>query len=245
MNEFNKIIRYIIPVFTFAGYSFTLISISFLPDMSFMDELSFTDINLTLFASFSVGIGFVISSVHHLLFWRLPIYPKVTYRDYFIRLRTHGLVDFKAEDLKELSNEEELWRVLNIIWHRLRSDDQGLEKVNSRNDSLTDLMHGNGATLVSLIFAGIFTISYLLYYLCFNIYPWIPHCGFIAMAIALFFLALWFHCSSYQFTVTNLNRFVETTLYHSLNLYKNQVKDEKTRVKNGPTIFYYDSSNGG
>ncbi|WP_456298547.1 BA5345 family protein [Leptospira ainazelensis] len=93
--------------------------------------------------------------------------------------------------------------------------------MNSRNDSLTDLMHGNGSSLISLILAGITSCFYIAYcYLEFNVLATEFYNKYTLVFFFLFFVLLFLHSKSYKFTTENLNKFVQDALFHSLSLKK-------------------------
>ncbi|MBM9498729.1 hypothetical protein JWG44_00475 [Leptospira sp. 201903071] len=149
MTEFNKIIRYLIPVFIYFGYSFVFISLWLLPKIYFYEILTDSKVEISLIIPFAAGIGFVISAIHHYCFWNVPFYPKTKYRNFiknleqsrllkFVKQKKYSAVERKGllslikqffrepkvlEKKYRKLNEEDYWRIINILWHRLREDD--------------------------------------------------------------------------------------------------------------------------
>jgi hypothetical protein len=264
MTEFNKIIRYLFPVFIYFGYTFIFLSLILLPEYFFYELVDELSIDYTTFLAFAGGIGFIISLIHHYFFWNLPLYPKTKYRHFIKILRCSGLLLIKSDrkslthsyrDYIEDSNlkgrkfkcqiiskkrrklgEMDYWRILNIIWHRLRNEDTSFEKINNRNDSLTDLMHANGSSFVALNLGALTAFSYTFYF-NYYIYPInIKNNTFFYITITLYILSFILHFKSYKFTVQNLNRFVEDALFHALAIRTKSL--DKNKSKKNPLIFY-------
>ncbi|MBM9498636.1 hypothetical protein JWG44_00005 [Leptospira sp. 201903071] len=244
MTEFNKIIRYLFPVFIYFGYTFLFISLLLLPHYIFYETLSEINLNTTFILAFSGGIGYVISLIHHYLFWNCHIYPKTRYTKYIASLHNRNLLELTSNNKRLIRklDERDYWRILNIIWHRLREEDKALEKVNSRNDSLTDLMHGNGSSLVSLILSIITSAFFIIYLLCNNEIDKVS-CFFVIVSFLVFGVAFLLHRYSYHFSASNLNRFFEDALFHALSIRANSKISKESKKTNGPLKFYIDRPN--
>lgn len=264
MTEFNKIIRYLFPVFIFFGYTYIFLSLILLPDYYFYELVEESSIDYTSLLALAGGIGFIISLIHHYLFWNLPQYPKTKYRHFFKILRRAGLLLMKSDEKSltysnryytENSKQEgrifkcqiiskkrrrlgemDYWRILNIIWHRLRNEDSSFEKVNSRNDSLTDLMHANGSSFVALNLGALTAFFYTFYFNQYISQINIKNNPFFYLTISLYIISFILHFKSYKFTVQNLNRFFEDALFHALAIKTKSL--EKQKSKKNPMIFY-------
>ncbi|PKA16147.1 hypothetical protein CH363_08355 [Leptospira haakeii] len=211
-------------------------------------------IDLTISIAYVGGIGFLISMLHHLCFWHLPLYPRTEYYKFVRDLIRARLIKFTKYPnyngfsqwkkvfrfIKTLGdssalNEKSLWRIINIIWHRLRAEDPELERINGRNDSLTDLMHGNGSSLIAIILSGATSWIYLSYYQRYIERGYQFDNNFICITVTVFSILLLSHYISYRYTVLNLNRFVESNLFHALSIRANS--REKWKIK-GPLIYH-------
>lgn len=223
MTEFNKIVRYLIPSFLLAGYSFLFISTGLLPGVLFYERIAYSGLDLTLLVTFAGSGGFVVSVIHHTAVWRIPWYPHVSYREFMCELEDSGLLRFKGREVSRLT-EEHFWRIVNILWHRLRTEDEGLERLNDRNNTLTDLMHGNGASVISTVLAGVVSIVYLGYDYCTA--PWnrLNVCALFC-ALILFLMVFGLHWYSYRLSVRNVEGFVQENLWFALSLRKGDRKE--------------------
>jgi len=254
------------------GYTFLFISLILLPNIIFYELIGNLPIDYTFLLAFAGGIGFAISLIHHYLFWNLSFYPKTKYRNFFKILRSTRLLEMKSNEKsliyslkmsqsnykgkynrnfqnlfyinkkRRIIGEKDYWRILNIIWHRLRHEDPSFEMINSRNDSLTDLMHANGSSLVALILASLTTFTYTLYYNTYMAPINFKDNIFFCLTVVTFTFAFILHFCSYKFTVQNLNRFCEDALFHTLMIRSKMNSQKNSKKKNGPLIFHINST---
>ena len=109
---------------------------------------------------FATGIGYLLSSFHHLLYWN--IYPQfliLDYRPLLAAVRSNGrlvlLSSWEDEmDPWNLSRAGQ-WRVVTSIWKGRRENSQRIKGADDRTDSLADLMHGAGTVFVGAVSAAV------------------------------------------------------------------------------------------
>ena len=101
----------------------------------------------------SLGIGFLLSTIHHALYSRFPIdYRKMLEGGVdakLLRFRSpegHDLRWDRADVQPDLTKEG-AWRVVTRLWHQRSQSVQLIRDCVDRNKSLFDFMHGNGAAL--------------------------------------------------------------------------------------------------
>lgn len=226
MTEFAKLVRYAVPVIVLGAYFILFVCLVSFPSTRDLEELfgyiqkSHTAAILSIGGTFLFALGFLISAMHHLLFWYCPVYPKTSYSDWIRNMEASRRLKIEAPPT-EPHLERKLWHVINAIWHTLRSADPGMEKLNSRNDSLTDLMHANGSCLVSVV------LAFGLASLCVG-FTMDSACLFGVVFLILFLI----HWAAFQLSVQNMNCFVQTALFHVLSYRQHASGD-------GPYIFYY------
>ncbi|MEI1280582.1 hypothetical protein V6Z05_19785 [Leptospira venezuelensis] len=197
-----------------------------MPNENFINIIEGVNIDAALLVSFAAGFGYIISIVHHFLFHKMSFYPWPEYGTFIKELQNKHLLKFSGN--LNINNERELWRVINIIWHGLRTDYPAIERINARNDSLTDLQHSNGSVLAALVislFASIILILYIMIrynmeFKCSN--------GITSIVIILLFGALlFFHFCSYKASVENVQEFVRLSLFHVLSNWKESHNQEE------------------
>ncbi len=221
MNEFRKFIRFIVPVLVFVFYSYSLLALIYgeitCPENR---DLPILQVSAVIFPLLG-ALGFLISSVHHLLFWYCPIYPSVRHQQFLQRLTHERELVFIGQQ-PNLFDEMSNWNIINVIWHSLRTKDSTWDKINQRNDSLTDLMHSTGAIFVAYLLALVFAIVFAVARsCCYGQPPDIHEACFCIKFITLFVLIVLLfilHCVSLRRTSKNMETFVQTALFHILRL---------------------------
>lgn len=140
MNNLTQLFRFIIPGGFFAIY-YVILS----PLFGF-------EINSTLekYKDYSAiiifllpAIGYFASTFHHLIYNWLPFYR--------IRLEVY--------DSKQFENYQEEWADYNVRWRKQANKEKRYIEFHARNNSLTDMMHGSGSVLASLLLAVVVLIT--------------------------------------------------------------------------------------
>jgi hypothetical protein len=130
MNESTQLFRFVIP-----GGFLIIYYLLFAPLFGFdrIKEIEkIKDISV-LIIFLIPAFGYFSSSLHHLLYNLLPSY----------RIELNDI-------LPNVNNYDSQWAEFNIRWRRSSSNPL-YEAFDNRNNSLTDLMHGNGAIYISFL----------------------------------------------------------------------------------------------
>jgi hypothetical protein len=136
MNQLTQLFRFLIPGGFFIIYYFL-----FLQLFRFDIETDIKKIKdmFALIIFLIPAIGYFSSILHHLLYNLWPYY----------RIDISKIITTEKKYDKQ-------WIEFNIRW-RKQSHQKWYEAFDNRNNSLTDLMHGNGAILISFLLAVVFS----------------------------------------------------------------------------------------
>lgn len=144
MNQLTRFFRFVIPGGFFVIY-FVLFSTLFGVDLSELYKI--LKVPNLIIAIFIPTIGYFASTMHHLIYNCKWNWTK-GYR-----------INFPAEFG---ANYDDQWATFNIAW-RLHSKHPWYPELHSRNNSLTDILHGNGAIFMSFILATLAIFSLLFF----------------------------------------------------------------------------------
>jgi hypothetical protein len=180
----------------------------------------------------SGALGFLFSTIHHLLHWHGPreLHPGVDYRPLIGRLRVAGVLEvLEARTNIAVTSDvprtrQEAWTIVTALWHeRVTNQNKGIGAANPRADSLANLVHSVGAATVATAMA-LLTALIIAGHVAFVSRDWDPVMRFAA-TILIALLLFWLHEKSYRDTLNISQSFVEQVLTDTLS--------EET-AKNGP-----------
>jgi hypothetical protein len=174
---------------------------------------------ITLFVA-SGGIGFLLGVVYHTLYWRewtIKILPRADHTQLIERA-----IDRKWLEIYEHKNKDfiptnaitrsDAFCIVTAFWHEHLKEFNKIESANPRVVSLTDIMHGLGATYFGSIFALIVLIIYII--LSGDIFRWY---WIFPGVIALFFAL--FHLHNFDNTVKQVQEIVDMVFIDVLREY--------------------------
>lgn len=177
MNDARQFLRYLVPgSLFFVQMALTLMALW--PDWM-IEKAEFykgtADKNaLAIAIGFLVtsgAIGFLMSMIHHALYWRFPRrYGAVDYRALLRLLHRRGLISESPLPLAGSARSRprsilRAWIILTKLWHERLKSSAKISAANGRADSMANLVHSTGACRISLG-AGVLTgllISFDLY----------------------------------------------------------------------------------
>lgn len=236
MDEARRFLRYIIPGLIFVLevvlYLYLSQEVWLVPQMRKFLSTDNIGVVIGLLLA-SGGIGFLLSTIHHCLYWT-QFYEwlriVVDHRAMLKKVREIKLLELQLQD-KQLQDKSELetrplsragaWRVVCSIWHERRTSSKRIEGANPRVDSLTDIMHGAGTSFVGSILA-------LLMWLYIHqrvsghlpsLYSWILPIIFVL-----------FHLSNFRQTVPYCQGVIEMVLWDELQAQKKCNEPVKTTI---------------
>jgi len=179
MNQLTQLFRYVIP-----GGFLIIYVIIFSPLYGFEYKVLINNLKdyQALLIFLTPVLGYFVSSVHHMLYNLFQFY----------RVE----LNIKKYDEKSYCYK---WSAYNIRWRK--SSKNMWEELDKRNNSLTDLMHGNGAILISFILSQ----ALLFFFKVFN-----PN--HVLYIVFLLILLLCVHLYSFIITKKHLNYFVTLSM---------------------------------
>lgn len=160
MEEARRFLRYVIPGLLFfievSIYLFFSAHAKFISLFrNFGKDLAFP---VTIFLA-SGGVGFLLGVFYHSFYWtkgfralavnHMPLIQDCIERGW-LKLTHRG--DGSELEISKLT-QSGAWRVVTAYWHERRECSERIKAANARTDSLTDIMHGLGATLVGSLFS--------------------------------------------------------------------------------------------
>lgn len=121
---------------------------------------------VTIFLA-SVGIGFLLSTIHHALYWHVPSQwlGPIDYREMLaaaaegeppiLRFRAANRDPFlwSPEDVRRNLSVEGAWRLVTRLWHQRGESIELIRSCLARNKSLFDIMHATGAARIGALTA--------------------------------------------------------------------------------------------
>ncbi|MFA4932785.1 MAG: hypothetical protein WC625_07770 [Caldisericia bacterium] len=155
MEEARRFFRYIIPGLLFfieiSLYLFFSANNQFIQFLrEWGKDISFS---VTLFLT-SGGMGFLLGVVYHTLYWtkgirrlvvnHVPLIKDCVKRGWLELARRRDGSNINISTLTQSG----AWRIVIAFWHERRECSKRIKAANARTDSLTDIMHGLGVTLV-------------------------------------------------------------------------------------------------
>ena len=155
MEEARRFLRYVIPGLLFfievSIYLFFSAHAQFIFSIrEWGKDLAFP---ITIFLA-SGGMGFLLGVLYHSLYWtigfrtfavnHIPLIQDCVNRDWLKLKRRANNSDLNVSQLTQTG----AWRVVTAYWHERREFSKRIKGANDRTDSLTDIMHGLGATLI-------------------------------------------------------------------------------------------------
>ncbi|MBW2741707.1 MAG: hypothetical protein JRE64_23335 [Deltaproteobacteria bacterium] len=160
MEEARRFLRYVIPglllFIEVSIYLFFSAHAQFISSLrKWGKDLAFP---VTIFLA-SGGVGFLLGVVYHSIYWtkgfralavnHVPLIQDCVERGW-LKLTHRG--DGSKLDISKLT-QSGAWRVVTAYWHERRECSERIKAANARTDSLTDIMHGLGATFVGSLFS--------------------------------------------------------------------------------------------
>jgi hypothetical protein len=116
----------------------------------------------TAFVVTSGTLGFVLSMVHHTLYWLFPFwYPAVDYRRVLRGLRRRRLVSDKLlqADGRDRGSVMSAWIILTKLWHERLKTSRRIAGATKRADLFANLVHSTGACRIALWSALVISTS--------------------------------------------------------------------------------------
>jgi hypothetical protein len=162
MNETRRFLRYVMP--GIVGVAVFLV-MDYISARQFMPPRVLNGSWVVSFAGAAViiaGLGYLASHLHHLLLWcvysRLPrLRMHLDHGGTLQRARNEGFLELQPNvhlSPQHATTPHKAWIILTAAWNS-HKEGNALAKAHGRADSLGDLYHGSGATMVSSFFAVI------------------------------------------------------------------------------------------
>ena len=225
LNDARRFLRYFLPGLTFfvEVAVFLFIPIILQTDLCFaqLTNLNWeflkdlhTGVLLTVLLFGSVGLGYIFSIFHHLLISLLINHRQMLGNailnerlKLYQYIQEQGEVEVSSSDLRKKG----AWVVVMGIWHEMKDYSTLIKSANPRIESLTDIMHGSGATFWGSIFAAL--VGWLIYRKFFCSYmPWVYFVSPVFMIII--------HLRNFCHTRRTCQGVVEIVLSDELRLQK-------------------------
>jgi len=160
----------------------------------------------------SGALGYVFSFVHHTLYWGWSWYAAADQRAVLDSLRRRGVLTLQRSDAEAevvALSRAGAWRVFTAIWHSRIEVSGRLKGATARAETLTDLMHGSGATLIGSMFA---VAAWFVAASC-----WGATCQGWLIALAVSALLVLVHWCSYRIAGGHAQGFTDIVLFHDLS----------------------------
>lgn len=220
MNEVRRFLRYVLPGLGFFIEIFLYLLIS-APEQVITNikaYISFTTITGSALALFvgSGGVGYLFSTVHHVLFHRnWSWYPRVDKRNLINIVQREGLLLLPVNFTPVthlIPTLNEAWSMCAAVWHERIEVTSLINSINPHNETLSDIMHGSGASYIGS-FIAIFFFAFLsvnLKYL--NSWCSIPFWAAFVIALAMNYL----HRINYKNSCEHFQRVTDTAFADAL-----------------------------
>jgi hypothetical protein len=164
MDEARRFLRYIIPGALFAIET-ALFLVLFLPHPTIekLAELNNRGFGVAVGAILgSGGIGFLLSAVHHWLYWNRPqLWGGIDHRTFIEQLQNDQILTITGG---QPHTPMEAWTIVTGLWHeRVGAHCRSIQAANPRADSLANLVHSTGTAKVGY-FSAVFSAALILFY---------------------------------------------------------------------------------
>lgn len=215
MSDIRSFLRYLVPGFVFLlelGV-LALVSGTIIPYTKLSIGID-TNVVAALGAiGVSGALGYMFSLIHHTLYWSIPGYAAADQRPVLSSLQKNGILSLSChdEDCEDvILSRSGAWRVFTAIWHTSAGEpDSRLAAATSRAESLTDLMHGSGSTLVGSVLASISAVVAAFFVGAFT--------DRILLMLALALLLAVVHWRSYRVAGAHAQGFTDLALFNVLS----------------------------
>ena len=167
MDEARRFLRYVTPGGLFLGETVGLLFLIFPTwvKCTLMEIKGDAGIGLTIAGLLATGaLGFVLATIHHARFNRLPYSEDINFRDAvreFVRNHLIVVIDL-AEDREVAPNSIDrvfAFAIVTSLWHQLTALSPRLNGVDLRAQQLADIAHSLGTAWVASTLAPIVVLT--------------------------------------------------------------------------------------
>lgn len=227
MEDAKRFLRYVLPGLAFVIYTVSYLFLSYPRlviskfESYIINSQSSIGVLLTVFL-LSGGIGYVLSIIYHFLYgidWLANLLGLANHRQMIISAGRLNYLEFREEDNFDFLAINEIdrritrsgaWRILNALWHERAESSPEIRGANPRIDSLSDLTHGSGTTLVGAVMASLLYLLVSLFAIDKSI--WQPIVDYWLWTFLLFLILIFLHFGSYRQILQNGQGVVEKIL---------------------------------
>lgn len=246
MNEARRFLRYLIPGFSIFFEFILYVLITSPKDLIVKNVGSMWSMSSGLpvvLAFISIGVGYLCANIFHNLYWH--ILPNRLREDHLLYLRQalskNNVSKKKMLKIVDSENGNEIifnqltqldgWNITTAFWHERTESSKIIKGANLRIDSLTDLKHGFGASMVGSFLAVILWVAACVYFPNQNIYSLPISIPILVMTLA-FMILFTPKLISYERVIRNIEKIVGTIILDQLQ--KEYIENDKEVI----TIHY-------
>jgi hypothetical protein len=211
MEDARRFLRYVIPglLFLIETFIYLILSSKTPIDKIMEDFIKGSSNNLALPISIFIlsgGIGFLLSIIYHFLYWTFPFRKLVVN---YIPL----IIDCVNNEWLQLKNRKDesninisaltqygAWRAINAYLNGRKGYSERIKSGITRTDSLSDLLHGLGTSVIGSLLAIVMWVYFLINLPC-KFYPTI---FVILLSIAIFII----HYRNYRHVIKDFESIV-------------------------------------
>ena len=171
MNDVRRFIRYTLPGLVFAIQLIVALGVSDWEKVSAIYKISNLKESLSFFlVGFlaSGALGYMFSIFYYALYWWEPIEKKLAIDHKTLFQKLEDKIEIKNADGKPINlnslSKKEAWSILTRYWFTNYEDYNCIKGINSTIDRLSNIVHGNGTTVVAT-FMSACTWTFLHYWL--------------------------------------------------------------------------------
>jgi hypothetical protein len=188
----------------------------------------------------SGAIGFILTSIYYSFYWsclwNLVGMPGVDHSSFLKYLKDNGYIKIiNRENCTPVDgkiSKSDAWCIITAFWHERLRDSTRFKNANKRTDSMTDIMHGLGATTIGSIIAGLlWVIMYLIIDISPTSHALSSPCFIVSLCLSIFIF--WCFFINYRRVATQFQNIVEII-----------VTDEMTDEKLYPLTMFITSEKG-
>jgi len=248
MDDAKRFIRYVIPGIVFfievSFYLFISAKQSLIDNIQASELITSENsgISLTLAALLtSGGLGYIFGNIYYVFHcFSLGLVDHTELIKYAEKEKWISVVDKKAMNM----NKNDAWRIVTSLWKSRIESSIRIKGIDGRMDSLADIMHGLGTSIVASLFAMLFWVY--LHCSWTSTRPW-EGTAIYALIISMLMVAVFI--VNYILTKKNIQRIMYIILSEELQgrIEKpkevvpnaDKSKDDKPMNADGPVIIHY------
>ncbi|MBE7438041.1 MAG: hypothetical protein HS115_06250 [Spirochaetales bacterium] len=229
MNDLQTLVRYIIP----AALSILELALLLTPLesgrclLAQIPDLSGTLWGAAIITILLVGYGYFLQMIYRTNPWM-----RVDHRDLVEHLiKKDYLAGDQRFDFKNplyyakrpVIEPRAAWVIVNAEWHMRSESNPAIKGATKRSESLSDMMHGAGASLIGFLMTTFFAAIFIL---CATVWRAAPEFYGLLITVLIGCVLLGLHFVAFRNTQLTLTRFVEIVLIEALKQEKSKLKSK-------------------